>query len=53
MTKPPSGRERSIVALTLSLLGSITGAALTVTALWAIGRPAAIDPALDPVPQTR
>ena len=35
--------------LTLSLLGSITGAALCATALWVIGRPVAIDPE----PQTR
>ena len=33
MTKPPSGRERSIVALTLSLLGSIvTAQSLPVSA---------------------
>jgi hypothetical protein len=35
--------------LTLSLAGSITGAALCATALWTLGRPAAVDPArVDP-----
>ena len=40
--------------LTLSLAGSITGAALCATALWVIGQPAALEaPAGNPTAQTR
>jgi hypothetical protein len=45
--------------LTLSLAGSITGAALCATVLWTLGRPvpagpiAPVEPPLDPIAQTR
>ena len=35
--------------LTLSLAGSITGAALCATALWALGRPVPAEPTVEPV----